>query len=67
MADADAKIFEAFANSPHRWRTARAIAKQTGMPLAEVIRFLERSHDVVKARKGNSQGATPNFFEFLLT
>lgn len=56
MTDDVTKILDAFSSSPHRWRTARAIAKETGMSVTEVTRILERSPQIVKARKGNDRG-----------
>jgi hypothetical protein len=56
MSETTEKIFQAFASSPHRWRTARAIAKQTGISITEVTSALERSPEIIKARKGNQRG-----------
>lgn len=56
MSEIEQKVLQALASSPHRWRTARAIAKETGVPIAAVTRFLKQSPQIVKARKGSHQG-----------
>jgi hypothetical protein len=50
------KVFEAFRSSPHRWRSSRAIAKEAGVPIEKITRYLERSPDIIKAKKGSEQG-----------
>jgi len=49
-------ILQAFVNSEYKWRTARGISKDTNIPIQRVAEFLERSKDVVRAKKVNSKG-----------
>ena len=56
MSDAKEKIVQAFTDSPHRWRTARSIAQETGISIADVTRILERSPEIKRAKSSNSRG-----------
>jgi hypothetical protein len=58
MTDKDIreKIIAAFRHSDFKWRTARGIASDTGVPIAQVIEYLERSPTVTRSKKPNSQG-----------
>lgn len=49
-------IVDAFQNSEYKWRTPRGIAKDTNLPLPQVIKFLRQSSLVRKARKSNKYG-----------
>jgi len=50
------KIFHAFQRSSHRYRTARGLAKDTGISIAEVTRFLKTSPGIIRSRKAGSHG-----------
>ena len=50
------RVIEAISKSSFRWRTPRGIAKDSGVPLPQVLETLERSEGFIRARKGNSQG-----------
>lgn len=54
--DVKEQVVGAFASSPYKWRTARGIAKDAGLPMGEVLKFLERSPDILKSKKANRQG-----------
>jgi hypothetical protein len=49
-------VLQAFTNSEYKWRTARGISKDTNIPIQRVAEFLEKSKDVVRAKKANSKG-----------
>ncbi|MFM0351412.1 EVE domain-containing protein [Paraburkholderia sp. RL17-347-BIC-D] len=51
-------ILEAFRGSEFKWRTSQGLARDTGIPFQEVAAFLERSSDVVRAKKANAHGQT---------
>lgn len=49
-------IIRAMRNSQYRWRTARGLSKDTQLGIDDVVEFLERSPDVIGAKKANSRG-----------
>lgn len=50
------RVIGAISESTYKWRTPRGIAKDSGVPLPQVLETLERSDGFVRARKGNRQG-----------
>jgi hypothetical protein len=58
MDDREARdrIIQAIAASKYRWRTPRGIAKESGVPLPQVMETLERSDAFIRSRKGNDRG-----------
>lgn len=54
--DARRKLEEAIASSPYRWRTARGVSKDAGVPYPQATLLLERSDQFVRARRPNSKG-----------
>jgi hypothetical protein len=56
MSSDKTAITEALANSEARWRTARWIAKETGISIDDAIKILERSPEIRRAKKGNTRG-----------
>ncbi|VBL80387.1 TrmB family transcriptional regulator [Burkholderia pseudomallei] len=54
--DAKIKIVSAIRDSSFKWRTARGIAKDSGVPMAQVLKMLNESKDFIKARKSNKNG-----------
>lgn len=56
MSKSKERVLEALANSKHRWQTARSIADETGISIAEVTRILERSPEIIRARKDSRHG-----------
>lgn len=56
MSDRKARVLKALTSSQHRWRTAGAIADETGISITEVTRILERSPEFIRAKKGNWRG-----------
>ena len=56
MNGAKAKVLAAFGNSRHRWRTARSIARDTKIPVAQVTEILQDAPEVVRARKNDARG-----------
>ncbi|MCB1774762.1 MAG: hypothetical protein KDI88_14195 [Gammaproteobacteria bacterium] len=50
------KILSALENSAHRWRTAKGLAGDTGLPLKAVESCLEQSPAVIRSRKAGSHG-----------
>ncbi|UFW51126.1 MULTISPECIES: hypothetical protein [Bradyrhizobium] len=56
MSDEKVAITEALANSESRWRTARWIAKQTGVSVENTLKILERSPEIRRAKNGNTRG-----------
>lgn len=55
-ADQRTKVVRAMRQSQYRWRTARGLAKETDLPIEAVVDFLEKSSDVIRAKKSNSKG-----------
>ena len=49
-------IIRAMRSSQYRWRTARGLSKDTQLGIEDVTDFLERSPDVIRAKKANSRG-----------
>ncbi len=49
-------VVAAFGSSQFKWRTAHGLSKDTGIPIQRVVEFIERSSDVVRAKKPNSAG-----------
>jgi hypothetical protein len=56
MSSDKTAITEALANSEARWRTARWIAKETGISIDDAIKILERSPEIRRSKRGNSRG-----------
>ena len=56
MDGGKAKVLAAFETSRHRWRTARGIARDTKLPLAQVTKLLHEAPEVVRARKPDARG-----------
>jgi hypothetical protein len=56
MSNGKEKVLQALTSSPHRWRTARAIAKETRLSIAETTAILERLPEITRARKGSNRG-----------
>ena len=54
--EAHDRIVQAIGSSKYQWRTPRGIAKDSGLPLQEVLDVLKRSDVFVRARKGNAEG-----------
>jgi hypothetical protein len=54
--EARTRIVQAITSSKFRWRTPRGIAKDSGVPLPQVIEVLERSDAFIRARKSNDRG-----------
>jgi hypothetical protein len=54
--EAKERILKAMVESSYRWRTARGIAKDSGVPLPQVLEFLDRSDLILRARKPNRKG-----------
>jgi hypothetical protein len=50
------RILDALNSSQYKWRTARSLAKAADIPIVQVQEFLERSPDILRARKPNRQG-----------
>ena len=50
------RIIHAISTSKYRWRTPRGIAKDSGVPYAQVMEMLERSDLFIRARKSNDRG-----------
>ncbi len=49
-------ILGAFEGSEYKWRTARGIAKESGLSIQEVNKFLENSPAILRSKKPNKQG-----------
>lgn len=49
-------VMGALENSDYKWRTARGIAKETGIPIQKVQKFLEESPAILRSKKPNSAG-----------
>lgn len=49
-------MFEVLQSSANRWRTARGLAKDTGLALDDVTRILENSREVIRSKKAGSHG-----------
>lgn len=49
-------ITKAITSSNYKWRTPQGIAKDSGVPLGQVIQTLEKSNDFVRASNANSTG-----------
>lgn len=58
MIDKDKKeaILMAMRDSKFKWRTARGLAKDADLPIQEVLKFLENSPAVLRAKKSNKTG-----------
>ena len=54
--DAQKLILESFQSSKFKWRTARGISKEIGLPIQQVTDFLEASPSIVRSKKANKQG-----------
>lgn len=48
-------IMEAFQSSKYKWRTARGISKETGIPIQDVTDYLETSKNIIRSKKPNRQ------------
>ena len=49
-------ILQALATSAQRWRTAASLSKETGIALDDVQKILDRTPEIVTARKGTKTG-----------
>lgn len=49
------RVIAAITSSNYRWRTPRGIAKDSGVPLPQVMETLERSDSFLRSRKGNGR------------
>ena len=49
-------ILAALENSEFKWRTARGISKEIGLPVQKVQDFLENSPAILRSKKPNKSG-----------
>ena len=49
-------ILGALKESEYKWRTARGISKDTKIPMDKVVDFLEKSSEILRAKKSNNKG-----------
>ena len=50
------RVIAALQDSPHKWRTVRGVARDSGLSMHEVVKILARSPDILRSRKPNRHG-----------
>jgi len=55
-------ILKAFRDSEYRWRTARGLSKDTGLPIQDVTKFLESSRDLKRTEFSDEREGLERLF-----
>jgi len=50
------KMIDAIIHSPYKWRTAKGIAKDSGVSVTQVLDIFEKTDAFLRAKKPNARG-----------
>lgn len=50
------RMITAIRNSQYRWRTAKGISKDSGVPISQILKIFEKSDMFLQAKKTNARG-----------